>query len=387
MSKKRIYLDYAATTPVKKEVFEAMKDYWQKKFGNPSSLHSFGHEALKAISLSREKIKNILKADLTSEIIFTSSATESNNLAIKGIVFYYYFFEKFIPHIITSTIEHPSISEILTDLEEIKVCQVDYLKPEKNSLIDPVKIKEKIKENTILISLHYVNSELGTIQKIKNIGHLLEQINQSRKNKIYFHTDSAQAGFEDLNVKNLKVDLMTLSSHKIYGPKGIALLYKKNKVPLLRQISGSQQEYGLRGGTESVPLIVGFAKALEIANKNRKKINKKLNEIRNYFIEKIRKLNLNDKILVNTFIKLSSPKILNIFVKNKSAQEVLIFLDRHNIAVSLGPACKSRASNFNYVINEIYGQKRSKNSLRISFGIETTKKEIDILFDILNKIL
>jgi cysteine desulfurase len=387
MNKKRIYLDYASTTPLKKEVIKAMSNYWQKKFGNPSSLHSFGQEALKAISISREKIKRILQANTLNEIIFTSSATESNNLAIKGIAFYYYFFEKFIPHIITSSIEHPSVLEILADLEEIGVCQVSYLQPEKNSLIDPDKITKEIKENTVLITLHYVNSELGTIQKIKEIGSLLERINQNRKSKVYFHTDAAQAGFENLNIKKLKVDLMTISAHKIYGPKGIALLFKKNNVPVLRQISGSLQEYGLRAGTENVALIVGFAKALEIVNQNRKKINNRLKEIRNYFLEKIKKSNLKNKIFLNTLPKFSSPKILNLFFKNISSQELLIYLDKHNIAVSVGPACQSRASNFNYAVEQVYGPERSKNSLRISFGTETTKEEIDRVFDFLTKIL
>jgi cysteine desulfurase len=198
---KRIYLDFASTTFVRDEVLKEMIPYFKENFGNPSSLHSFGQFALKAIDLAREKIKNILNAEFLREIIFTSSATESNNLAIKGLAFYY-FLKKIKPHFITSSIEHPSVLEVTNDLEEMGIIEVSYIKPEKNSLIDPEKIKSEIKENTFLVSLHYVNSELGTVQPIKEISKILKEINQERKEKIYFHIDSAQAGFENLNVQD-----------------------------------------------------------------------------------------------------------------------------------------------------------------------------------------
>jgi cysteine desulfurase len=382
---KKIYFDFAATTPVRKEVLEVMLPYFSENFGNPSSLHSFGQEALKAIDDSREKIKNILKAEFLREIVFTSSATESNNLVIKGLSFYYYFFKKIKPHIITSSIEHPSIIEVLADLEEMGICEVSYLKTEKNSLIDENKIKNEIKENTILVTLHYVNSELGTIQSITKISQILKEINQSRKEKIYFHTDAAQAGFENLNVNDLGVDLMTLSSHKIYGPKGIALLYVKKGTSLVRLISGSGQEYELRSGTESVPLIVGFVKAMELAYNERKKINNHLREIRDYFILRIK--DFGNKIELNTIPEISSPKILNLYFPTKSSQELLIYLDQNGIAVSAGTACKSRANQSSYIVSDVYGQERSKHSLRFSFGITTKKEDIDYLFDLFKPFL
>jgi len=381
----KIYFDFAATTPVRKEVLEAMLPYFSENFGNPSSLHSFGQEALKAVDESREKIKNILKAEFSREIIFTSSATESNNLAIKGLTFYYYFFKKIKPHIITSSIEHPSIIEVLADLEEMGICEVSYLKPEKNSLIDENEIKNEIKENTILITLHYVNSELGTIQPISKISQILKEINQSRKEKIYFHTDASQAGFENLNVNELGIDLMTLSSHKIYGPKGIALLYVKKGIPLVRLISGSEQEYEFRAGTESVPLIIGFAKAMELIESEKEKINNHLREIRDYFVLKIK--DFGDKIILNTIPEISSAKILNFYFPTKSSQELLIYLDQNGIAVSAGTACKSRANEPSYIVADIYGKERSKNSLRFSFGLTTKKEDIDYLFELLKKFL
>lgn len=382
---KRIYFDFASTTPLRKEILEAMLPYFEEKFGNPSSLHSFGQEALRAIDESREKIKNILQADSLREIIFTSSATESNNLAFKGLVFYFYFFKKIKPHLITTTIEHPSVLEVTSDLEEMGLAEVTYLKPEKNSLIDPQKIKENIKENTILVSIHYVNSELGTIQKISEMAKLIQEINQERKEKIYFHTDAAQAGFEDLNVKNLGIDLMTLSSHKIYGPKGIALLYLKKGTALLRLISGSEQEYSLRAGTESVPLIVGFAKAMEIVNIEKEKIKNHLKEIRDYFLWQREKFS--DKILINTPLENSTFKILNLYFPTKSSQELLLYLDSKGIAVSAGTACKSRANEPSYVVLDVYSKERSEKSLRFSFGIYNKKEEVDYLFECLKSFL
>jgi cysteine desulfurase len=382
---KKIYFDFSSTTFVRDEVLEAMMPYFKENFGNPSSLHSFGQSALKGVDIAREKIKNILKAESLKEIIFTSSATESNNLAIKGLAFYFFFFRKIKPHFITSSVEHPSVLEVMVDLEEMGIIEVSYIKPEKNSLLDPEKIKNEIRDNTFLVSFHYVNSELGTIQKIKEISKILKEINKERKEKIYFHTDAAQAGFENLNVQDLGVDLMTLSSHKIYGPKGIALLYVRKGIPLVKLISGSNQEYNLRAGTEAVPLIVGFAKAMELVEKEKEKINNHLKEIRDYFISKIK--DFEGKIILNTVPEISSPKILNFYFPTKSSQELLIYLDTNGVAVSAGTACKSRANEPSYIVSDIYGKERSKNSLRFSFGITNKKEEIDYVIDLLKKFL
>jgi cysteine desulfurase len=382
---KKIYFDFASTTFVRDEVLEAMMPYFKENFGNPSSLHSFGQSALTGVDISREKIKNILNAESLKEIIFTSSTTESNNLAIKGLAFYFYFFKKIKPHFITFSIEHPSVLKIMADLEEMGIIEISYLKSEKNSLIDPEKIKNEIKENTFLVSLHYVNSELGTIQKIKEISKILKEINQERKEKIYFHTDASQAGFENLNVQDLGIDLMTLSSHKIYGPKGIALLYVKKGTPLVKLISGSGQEYNLRAATEAVPLIVGFAKAMELVEEEKEKINNHLKEIRDYFLIKIK--NFEGKIILNTIPEISSPKILNLYFPTKSSQELLIYLDTNGVAVSAGTACKSRANEPSYIVSEIYGKERSKNSLRFSFGITNKKEEVDYVIDLFKKFL
>lgn len=382
-----IYLDYSATTPLRKEVFDEMIKYFFDEFGNPSSLHKKGQEALKAIDLSRNKIKELIKADYFREIIFTSSATESNNLAIKGLVFYHYFYLKVKPHIISSTIEHPSILEVLNDLKKLNLIEYDLIKPQKSGLIDPNNIEKFINENTLLVSIHYVNSELGTIQKIREIAEILEEINKNRDIKIIFHTDAAQAPLTvDISVKDLKVDMMTLSSHKIYGPKGIACLYKKNHIVLERILSGSEQEFGLRPSTENVPLIVGFAKALELAVVEKEETNNYLKEIREYFLEKLRKEKI--KFEINGDINFSTPKILNLYFPSKNSQEVLIYLDEKGIMVSPGMACKARAMSPSYIIEELHpNTDRPQKSIRFSFGKETKKEEISYVVKVLKEFL
>ncbi len=382
-----IYLDFAATTPVRKEVFDKMVKYFFNEFGNPSSLHKKGQEALKAIDLARNRIKELIFADYFREIIFTSSATESNNLAIKGLVFYYYFRLKLKPHIISSTIEHPSILEVLNDLKKLDLIDYDLVKPQKNGLIDIDEIKKFIRENTVLLTIHYVNSELGTIQKIREMAEVLEEINRNRDIKIIFHTDAAQAPLtEDISVKNLKVDMMTLSSHKIYGPKGIACLYKKNNIILERILSGSEQEFELRPSTENVPLIVGFAEALELATKEREEVKKYLKEIRDYFIERLKKEKI--KFEINGDINFAIPKILNIYFPSRNSQEILIYLDEKDIMVSAGMACKARAMTPSYIIEEIYpNSDRAQKSIRFSFGKETKKEELDYVVKVLKEFL
>ncbi|MCS7183737.1 MAG: cysteine desulfurase [Patescibacteria group bacterium] len=370
-----IYLDYASTTPLDKEVLREMKKYFIEYFGNPSSLHSFGQKALMAVDQSRELIKNLIQVDHFNEIIFTSSATESNNLAIKGLAYLYYFRLKIKPHFLTTEIDHPSILEPLKDLKNLNLIDYDFLPFDDNGIIQFNKLENLIKENTVLITTHYVNSEIGIIQPIGEISKKLKNINQKREIKILFHLDASQAPLtEDISVKNLGVDLMTLSGHKIYGPKGIACLYKKNSVVLERLISGSEQEFGLRSSTENVPSIVGFVKALEIAIENRKNFRDHVEKIKKYFIEQLK--NNNVDFLINGNLKFSSPKILNIYFPQKTSQQLLIYLDQNKIFVSSGMACKSRTEIPNEVVSKIWPE-RAKNSIRLSFGKETKKKDID----------
>lgn len=385
---KEIYLDYAATTPLRKEVKEVMEPYFQEIFANPVSLHSFGQKALKAIDEARLKIKEILRADNFREIIFVASSTEANNYSLKGLIFYYYFKKGYKKiHLITSSIEHPSILDPLADLENLEIIEVTYLAPQDNGLIDPQEVLKNIKENTVLISLHYINSELGNRQKVEELGEMLENLNRKRENKIFYHLDAAQAGLtEDLDVKKLKCDFLTLSSHKIYGPKGIAALYLKQNTPLLRLISGSGHEFDLRGGTEAVPLIVGFAKAFELAYQEREKNKKHFENLRNYFLKRLTEEKINFE--VNTNLAFSSPKILNLYFPQKTAEEIFLYLDLNKVYVSPGTACKSRSAEPSYMVAEVFKSKeRAKRSLRFSFGLETKFEDLDYLIDLLKKFL
>ena len=270
---KRIYLDYAATTPVDKEVLKEMLPYFSDKFGNASSVHSFGQEAIAVIDQSREKIAEFFSCDF-SEIIFTGSATEANNLAIIGLIKSLSMNKnKLIRanrginfHIISTVIEHESVFEPLQELER-SGHEVTYLSVSREGLIKISDLEKNIKNSTLLVSVIYANNEIGTIQPIKEIGKLLEKINKKRRDnglgRIYFHTDAVQAlQFLECRPDWLKVDLMTFSGHKIYGPKGIGGLYVRKNTPLMPIIFGGGQEFGWRSGTENVVSIVGLAKAV-----------------------------------------------------------------------------------------------------------------------------
>ncbi len=381
--KRYIYFDFAATTPVDKRVLEAMVPYFSEKFGNSVSLHRLGQEALMALDFSRDALRKYVNAKSLREIIFTSNATESNNIALKGVALYSFFRKKIKPHIITTTIEHSSIGNVVKNLFELGIAEIDFVSPNKNGLIDIEILKTLIKENTVLVSIHYVNSEIGVVQKVKEIGELLENLNKNRKSKIYFHIDAAQAGLtEVIDVQELKCDLLTFSSHKIYGPKGVALLYIKDGTEIEPLFSGGQQEYGFRPGTVAVPLVVGFAKAVEILQNEFHQIKNHLTKIRDYFATKIKEINVES----NTDISVSSPKICNLYFPSKTSQEILIYLDQNGFAISPGTACTARAMKSSQVVSEVFrDENRGKKSVRFSFGKETTEEDIDLLISTLKK--
>ena len=403
---KRIYLDYAATTPVDKEVLKAMMPYFSDKFGNASSVHSFGQEAIAAMDRAREKIAKLLSCNF-SEIIFTGSATEANNLAIFGVA------EKsnlstlssFTSdrkqmktmdessaklHFISTNIEHESVIEPLKELQKIGH-EITYLKVNKDGFISVSDLEKNIKNNTILISIIYANNEIGTIQPVKEIGKLIEKINAKRKeqglNRIYFHTDAVQA-FQFLECRPdwLKVDLMTFSGHKIYGPKGIGALFVRKLIPigLIKPIiSGGGQEFGLRSGTENVANIVGMAKAVELVFKNKEARFKKVLNLRNQLLDYIIKYNkgigLNGSLDLSTSLRTSNrlPNNLNIRFPGVSNETLLVALDQKGLAVSAGSACSARASKASYVLTALgLTEKQAKESIRITLGKDTTAEEI-----------
>ncbi|MBI5401639.1 cysteine desulfurase [Candidatus Wolfebacteria bacterium] len=450
----RIYLDYAATTPVDPVVGKAMESYFSEKFGNPNSLHFFGQQARAGIDLAREKIAKLIGADF-GEIIFTGSATEANNLALRGLVKFlnnfeaigfrnqnifspaekisfpssrrlrpqseakpvgtagyssnqYASFKKISPlRIIVSAVEHESVLETARDLEREGI-EIIYLAVDKNGVVDLKKLKNYLNSRTILVSIMYANNEIGIIQSIKKISKIISEF---KGDNIYplFHTDAVQAfQFLNCNVDDLGVDLMTLSAHKIYGPKGIGALYARqianskgqtvNKLsaishlPLAPIVTGGEQEFGLRSGTENTAAIVGFAKAVELAEKNRDKETKRILALKNYFWKKLKKIypkaQINGIINYESKIMNTLPNIINVHFPNFKAEDLVIKLDLNGIAVSSGSACASFSAKPSHVLEALgYKTDRIKSSLRFSFGKFTGKSEVNTALKIIKKVL
>lgn len=372
----KIYLDYAATTPVDPRVTKAMLPYFTDKFANSSSIHQLGREAKVAYNLAGEKTARFFKCQ-RDEIIFTSGATESNNLAIKGIV------ENLTTNgtklkdieIVTSAIEHHSVLEPLSYLGKRGV-KVKYVQPNRQGIITVNKVKSSLTEKTRLVSVMYINNEIGTIQPIAAIGRMIGEKNKQRKYPIIFHTDAVQAvNYFDCSVNRLKVDLMSISAHKIYGPKGVGILFKKQGIELDPIVHGGSQENGLRAGTTNVPLIIGMTKALEIVKKEQSTNFKKVRILRDELLKRIRK-DIKG-IEINGDMKQRTPNNLNVSFQGIEGESLLALLDVQGIAVSTGSACSSDTLDPSHVIIAISNDHlRSHASIRFSLGKNTTVYEI-----------
>jgi len=384
---KRLYFDYAASTPVDPRVERAMRPYFLKYFGNPGSLHGFGQEAIAAVDASRETLARLIGADFR-DIIFTGSATEANNLALRGSVSAWQAQHKGVrPRMIVSAIEHESVLEVARDLERDGV-EVIYLPVDCTGMIDLEALSEALDERTVIVSIMYSNNEIGVVQPLSEIAAIVGGF-RSRANGRYplFHTDAAQAfQFLDCDVRTLGIDMMTLSAHKIYGPKGIGLLYAKNVTvakPLYieSEIAGGGQEFGMRSGTENVPLIVGFAKAAELARAVQKKEIKRLLAARAHLLKIIKKAFHGVEVNGEDGIHAKLPNILNVYIPGHAAEDLVVKLDLAGVAVSAGSACRSRAMVPSHVIEALgYSKERAQSSLRFSMGRQTTKEEVVKLF-------
>ncbi len=394
MKMKRYYFDYAAATPVAPEVEKSMQPYFGKIYGNPGALHWFGQEASAEVFKSRDAIAKSLGCNYR-EIIFTGSATEANNLALRGVVKVALSFrtktaEPFLPKIIVSSIEHDSVLDTVRDLEKEGV-EVVYLPVSKNGIVDLKKLKEKLDERTVLVSVMYANNEVGTIQPIKEISKLIQQFKEERKSFYpLFHTDAVQAfNYLDCNVNKLGVDLLALSAQKIYGPKGIGALYTRNRqraTKILHPIiTGGGQEYGFRSGTENVPGIVGFGKAAELADKLRQKENKRLKNLQDYFLARMEKMF--PKAQLNGGGKNRLPNNINMYFPQQPAQDLIIKLDLAGFAVSPGAACSARTCKPSHVLKAMgFSDERATSSIRITFGRPTTKNEVDKLLKVICRV-
>ena len=373
------YFDHAATTAVKEEVLKEMIPYYCIEYGNASSLYSIGRKSRKILENSREKVARVLNCK-PKEIYFTSCGSESDNLAIKGIARKHKNKGK---HIITTKIEHPAVLNTCKSLEKDGFV-VTYLGVDKDGFISLEELKNSIREDTILISIMFANNEIGTIEPIKEIGRI------AKEKGVIFHTDCVQAvGNVKIDVKELGIDLLSLSSHKFYGPKGVGAIYINENVEFEKIQDGGHQEKNKRAGTENIAGIVGLAKAIELADKNLEKYNNKLINLRDFYFDEITKYIPNVKI--NGSKEKRLPGNANVSFKNINGEQLLLELDSLGICASSGSACTSGQSEPSHVLTAIgLNAEYIQGSLRTTFGEENTKEDVEFLIksiiEITNKI-
>lgn len=361
-----MYLDNSATTQVSEEVFNEMKPYFREEFGNPSTLYKYGRESKKALDQARQRVADAINAK-PEEIIFTSGGSESDNLAIKGIAFK---LAKKGKHIITTEIEHPAVKETLYFLESLDF-KVTYLPVYENGIIRIDDLKEAITDETILITVMHANNEIGTIQPIEEIGKI------ARENGIKFHTDAVQSfGKIEVDVEKLNVDLLSLSSHKLNGPKGVGAIYIKKGTRLTPLIHGGGQERGIRSGTENVPGIVGFGKACELAASQLDEHYEKLSSLRDELIEKV--LTTIPEAYLNGDKENRLPNLVNFRFKAIEGESLILLLDAKGYQASTGSACSSNTLEASPVLTalgldpvDVHG------SLRISLAPESDAFDVD----------
>lgn len=369
----RIYVDNAATTKMHPEVAKAMEPYYTEKYGNPGSFHDVGREAKEAIEAARQKTASILNC-VPEELVFTGGGTESCNLAVKGLAF-----RQKKGHIITQKTEHHAILHPLEWLEK-QGFEVTYLDVDEEGLIKAEDIKAAIKPETFLVSIMYANNEIGTIFPIKEISKVCKEHN------VLLHTDACQVGNTlTVDVKELGVDMMTLNGSKLYGPKGVGLLYIKRGILIDPLIHGGSQEQKKRAGTENVPGIVGFATALELAQKNKDVENQRMTALRDHLI---------DKLLTIRHSRINGPKNerlannINISFQGVEGESIILYLNEHGICASTGSACSSGSLEPSHVITSI-GREGDyiHGSVRFSLGHYNTKEDVDEIINVLPEII
>ena len=385
--KKIIYLDYAATTPTDERVIKIASPYLDKIYGNAGSLHKAGREAKSAIFNARKLVAEILNCR-SEEIIFTGSGTESDDLAILGTARANKNFGK---HIITSNIEHHAVLYTCEQLEK-EGFKLTFSEVDKNGLLILDSFKESITDETILVSVMYANNEIGVIQPIKEIGEIVKNVKADREKRglnipIFFHTDACQAaGYLDLDVQKLGVDMLTLNGSKIYGPKGTGVLYVKTGTKIDPIIFGGGQEWGKRSGTENIFGIVGLAEALKISQKIKEKESAREIKLRDYFIKQI--LNNIPKVVLNGDIQKRLPNNVNISILDIEGEAMLLWLDKYGICVSTGSACDSQSLEPSHVILALgKAYEYANGNLRFTLGRQTTKKDLDYVLKVLPKIV
>ena len=372
---KRIYLDYAATTPVRPEVVQAMLPYFTDVFGNPSTLYTCGQEAKGTVEEARSQVAGLIGAGI-DEIVFTSGGTEADNFAIKGVV---YASKNKRKHVITTPIEHHAVLETCHYLEE-SGCRVTYLPVDGNGLVNPADVRRAITTDTVLISVMHANNEVGTIEPIAEIGKV------AREAGVCFHTDAVQTvGHLPINVDEMGVDLLSMSAHKLYGPKGIGALYIRKGTRLVAFMHGGEQERGRRASTENVPGIVGFGHAVTLATEEMSAEAERLTSLRNRLIdgltEKI------DHIRRNGHPTQRLPNNINISIAYVEGESMCLNLDFDGICVSTGSACSSSSTDPSHVMLALgMTPLEAHSSLRMSLGRWTTEEDIDAVLEVLPRV-
>lgn len=376
---RQVYLDYSATTPVKEDVMKAMIPYFTEMFGNPSSLYTIGAASKEAIEKARVQVAKLINAQ-DKEIFFTATGTEADNWSVFGIADA---LKNKGNHIITTKIEHHAMLHSCDYLEKHGY-DVTYLDVESDGRVNPETLKAAITDKTILISIMFVNNEVGTIQPIKELAAI------AKEHGIVFHTDAVQAlGNVHIDVKDLGIDLMSMSAHKIYGPKGVGALYIRKGVKLSNFMHGGAQESKRRAGTENLPGIVGFGKAAELAYENLDEHIKKISELRNYFVDQV--MSKIENVTLNGSKEFRHPGNANLTFEFIEGEAMLLYLDMKGIAVSTGSACSSASLVPSHVLSALgIPVERIHGSLRFTVGDPTTKEDIDYvveqLVEVVNKL-
>lgn len=384
---KTVYLDYASATPVLDVVSKNMQKIAKKYFANASAIHALGVETKKLLENERRAVAHNFSAH-ADEIIFTSGATESNNLAILG---YAHTFKGDPIHIITTNIEHASVLEVCKYLEQSKIAEVTFVEVQPNGVVDPKDIKKAMRENTVLVSVMYANNEIGTIQPIREIAKEIRHFNKINNKNVCFHTDATQAiNYLDINVERLGVDMLSMNAAKIYGPKGVGVLFKKRNIKLASVLKGGDQEFGLRSGTENIVSIVGLSQALSVVCKTKDKESKRLAVLRDLLVSHLKF----GGIILNGDESERLPNNVNITVPHIPSDLLVIELSARGVMASSKSACKSgdgKASHVIRAINKNIQPARAggdtDGSIRFSLGRDTNKADIIYTVKALKEIL
>ncbi|MDD7793317.1 cysteine desulfurase NifS [Clostridium sp. 'White wine YQ'] len=373
---KTVYMDYSATTYVKPEVLEEMMPFFTESFGNPSSFYAISRDTKRAVDKARDRIAKVLNAD-SAEVYFTGGGSEADNWAIKGVAFAH---RNKGNHIITTKIEHHAVLHTCEWLEKLGY-EITYLDVNEEGFINTDELKDAIKDTTILVSVMFANNEIGTIQPIKEIGEIC------REKKVLFHTDAVQAiGNQAIDVKDMKIDLLSLAGHKFYGPKGVGALYIRKGVKIDNLIHGGGQERGRRAGTENIAGAVGLGKAIELAYENLEEHNKKLVALRDKLI---------DGLLKIPYTKLNGPRgdkrlpgNVNVGFEFIEGESILLSLDFEGVCASSGSACTSGSLDPSHVLLSIgLPHEKAHGSLRLSLGDNNTEEEVDYVLEVLPPII